>query len=455
MPEANLVPAREKQVERTRRDEEKRVQREEASAIKEKRQTEAAVEKEKARTERDEKRKSQGKKPGFFSGVLGRSASTAAPGTLAAGGAGATAAPSTGDKVAPTTIDRDHVPQDTIEHRAASEQEVETLATPDAVQAESPRIAPQDEADRETVPAPASHVEPAAASNVEPAAVQTTAAMEEAPVSPSKRESRVKSFFGRFRAKSPSAEDEDHDPFQQKAQPVGTPEAKRSTEAGPVGSSEIPRSDSMRDVALAGRTTRDSDETDDMYGDAAEQQPPDSPVSPVKETYHDRATVPSAANEPTPAARDRSLSISSLSSSDGDRPAAATEATSPTATTDDGRGRQGLRQRLLKKVKPSSSGVGAQGKSRLSKDKERDSQPSTFSSSTGKTAETEGDGPTSRIASQGATGASKKSQDTEEREEARDAFKEEVSLAPPPKLANARGESPRGSREGSRFHEEL
>jgi hypothetical protein len=462
--------AREKQEERARRDEEKRVQREEASAAKEKRQTEAAAEKEKARLEREEKRKSQGKKPGFFSGTFGRSAGAAAAGTAAVGGAGIAATSATAtDTAAPAVMETAspiHATEEGITQEAKIDPEPERPMTPASAESAKSPVA-----DREGTMPVVDTAEP------EPVAAvpATTRAADETLVSPSKRDSRIKSFFGRFRGKSQSVDDENQDVF--KDSPQHTSDIKKSTEIDTSGTGGITRSDSMRDVALAGRATRDSEETDDMYGDATEHQAPDSPVSPVKETYHDKTTIPPASSETTPATitRDRSPSISSLSSSDDERPAPAA-VSSPTDSTSpitEGRGRQGLRQRLLKKVKPSSTsdssgGVSIPGKSKLSKNR---GKPATAADAD--ESEKAADPPLTEVAGEGITAeaaaevtpasgtvggpaAGKKSQDTQEREEARDDFKEEVSLAPPPKLADAaRGESPRGSRERSRFHEEL
>jgi len=184
-----------------------------------------------------------------------------------------------------------------------------------------------------------------------------------------------------------------------------------------------------------------------MYGDANEHQTPDSPVSPVKDTPAGDAL----ATAHTAVTRGRSPSISSLSDSDEERPAAVSPA-SPTApaAADDTRGKRGLRQRLLKKVKP-AGGVGTALSNKLSKDKDTSSSAQDKDVVLGPAAA--GTPHAGAKKAEGETG--KKSQDTQEREEARDAFTEEVSLAPPPKLADARGESPRGSREISRFHEEL
>lgn len=199
---------------------------------------------------------------------------------------------------------------------------------------------------------------------------------------------------------------------------------------------EVPRTDSMRDVAMAGRTT--TKESDDLYGVGKK-------ASPERSIPHN--TTGSAGKEVSPqrsipnnTTRSRSTSISSLSSNDNEEnhephghfdlgtPEGYTEETTagttePTAAEAEERGRAGFTTRFMNMIMPG---------------KEKTNDEAITPVATNKSTTTDDDF-----------------------EESRDKFEEE-KLAPPPSLARLTGEtsgtktvSPRGSRERSRFTEEL
>lgn len=210
--------------------------------------------------------------------------------------------------------------------------------------------------------------------------------------SPTASSSRMKSWMkGRFRSKSNAQKGAGSMPMVSEATTVAVPTTKESGTAGL-------RADSMRDVAMAGRTTN---ETEDMYGGD-------------REVSAEGAAVNAGTGR-------RSSSISSLSSTYSIHEPVVGVNTEQHDLESENRGRQGFKQRLMNRVKPS-------------KNKSRPDAPLERAVST--TTE-------------------------DEFEEARDTFEEE-KLAPPPPLSSVHGEgsgakasSPRGSRERSRFTEEL
>jgi hypothetical protein len=323
----------------------------------------------------------------------------------------------------------------------------------------------------------------------------TTSPPDDVSTSPSKRDSRMKSWFrGRFSSKSQNDSEVDGQPFNSTVPATSSvPVAAKISEDTEKQNDEegLPRSDSMRDVALAGRRTRESEDTEDMY-DASESQPiaNDGPVSPVKETADPVQT------------RDRSPSISSLSSSDVEAAPASSAAATTTSTavpvaaseptksslegtrtvdSEESRGRRGFRQRLLKKVKPSSSNstnnnnntTATPATTASSEQQNKTTGGGSFAGGLVSSSRLKKSAPTAGPTTNGngpAAGSEagvdkdtalaaekereKNSQDSAEREEARDTFAEE-SLAPPPKIGDRTEGSPKGSREGSRFREEL
>ena len=274
------------------------------------------------------------------------------------------------------------------------------------------------------------------------------------PTSPTKRNSRMKSWIkSRFRSSSSAQV------------PGATAEAEAPTASEPVKESvdeDKARSDSMRDVAMAGRTTTNDEENEDMYGDGAAVEP----VSPVKDTAKDE-------DEPGPAVQDRSPSISSISS-DEEAPRTATTAITPTdpnsshdphfydevtsegsqtkVSTDkppsevtesdtESRGRKGFRSRFLNRVKSINKGK----KKQVTITEE---EPTTHEAPIEQTATEET--PIEKTD----TATTEPNEENDEFEEAKDTFEEE-KLAPPPKLTTAATGSPRGSRDRSKFTEDL
>ena len=274
------------------------------------------------------------------------------------------------------------------------------------------------------------------------------------PTSPTKRNSRMKSWIkSRFRSSSSAQV------------PGATAEAEAPTVSEPVKESvdeDKARSDSMRDVAMAGRTTTNDEENEDMYGDGAAVEP----VSPVKDAAKDD-------DEPGPAVQDRSPSISSISS-DEEAPRTATTAITPTDPTSshdphfydevtsegsqtkvstdkppsevtesdtESRGRKGFRSRFLNRVKSINKGK----KKQVTITEE---EPTTHEAPIEQTA-TE-DAPIEKTD----TATTEPNEENDEFEEAKDTFEEE-KLAPPPKLTTAATGSPRGSRDRSKFTEDL
>lgn len=219
-----------------------------------------------------------------------------------------------------------------------------------------------------------------------------------------------------------------------------TDESKALNQEGGIdegAAKDSSRPESMRDVAMAGRT---SHESDDLYGPPREVSPAGSKGSQEKVT------------------RERSASISSLSShySEHNKNGKPEEATieeakmveikpqtsqEPTETEADGRGRSGFKARLLRKITPQKT---------VSKD-DKAVTAATTNAATIHDATTV---PTNET-----------NEGSEEFEEARDTFEEEKS-SPPQASSTAAGEnkedntvtktvSPKTSREGSRFTEDL
>ena len=95
------------------------------------------------------------------------------------------------------------------------------------------------------------------------------------PASPSKRNSRVKSFFKKLRTGSKSDINEFTlgRPAAAEAEPKETEESRT---ADPIKEEDLTATDSMRDVALAGRSDK---ETEDMYGGSAKPRGRVSPLN--------------------------------------------------------------------------------------------------------------------------------------------------------------------------------
>lgn len=231
-----------------------------------------------------------------------------------------------------------------------------------------------------TVPATEPETVTAKTTSTTPRAAPTTTATTLSAASPSKSNAGVKSWFKtKFRSSSKPQKD------------MEKPKLANNTLGPTAGTTTIAEdakvgSESDRDVAMAGRTS--TSESNDMYGSAV-----DEPTSSVQDT-----TVP--------AARSRSTSISSLSSSETEGPARQqSTGTDVVEAESERRGRRGYEHR-----------------------------------------------PSGRSAA--VVASKQESDDDEDFEEARDTFEEE-KLAPPPKLADVTKGSPVGSRERSKFTENL
>ncbi len=182
------------------------------------------------------------------------------------------------------------------------------------------------------------------------------------PASPSKRDSKVKSWFKRFRSGS-KTENESETPALRDGEPdpMGT-----GRTAEPIKSTEEEdkhESDSIRDVALAGR--KSEAETDDMYGDSNR---PEGRVSPLHDeptshqivtggTEPERSVSPVSesselSQEPFVIAADVASSRYSADAGGSKRDSGMDQAGAVSDTDSEPRGRKGFRERLLKKVIP-------------------------------------------------------------------------------------------------------
>ena len=405
-----------------------------------KRQEVLAADKERARQDKEEKRKS--------TAVVGA-------GTVAA----AVATTTTHDEVTrPRTSDTEDARPSTSGSESTEPAEESVYDNEDTAE-DTAEVAAvkegedeKEEEDRIAAPTP---VSPEPAQNQDTTVSPTVGAEEPtSPASPSKRNSRMKSWIkSRFRSSS-------------SAQVSGsTAEAEQPTISEPIKGSadeDKARSDSMRDVAMAGRTTANDEENEDMYGDGVAVEP----VSPVKEAAKDD-------DEPGPAVQDRSPSISSISS-DEEAPRTATTAISatdpssghephfydevtseesqtkvltdkpPSEVTEsdtESRGRKGFRSRFLNRVKSIN-------KSKKKQVTIAEEEPTTHK------APIEQTGTEDEPIEETNTVTTEPHEDNDDFEEAKDTFEEE-KLAPPPKLTAAATGSPRGSRERSKFTEDL
>ena len=358
------------------------------NAERDRQRTEAAAEKEKLRAqkeaEKEEQRKSKPTKVGALSGLLGRGA----VGAVAAGGA-ATAVAEGASR-----------PATAIETPKLVEPEGDTVhdqVTTTQTNNEDPFMDSTDEPE-----APLAG-EAETSAPMEPAATptRTTAAIideVDSPASPPKSDSKVKSWFKtRFRSGSKTQKDDEASGFVGGAALTGTGVPEETAE-------DVTKSDSERNVALAGRST--TNESDDMYGGA------------------EPTTAAVAAPEAIPTARSRSPSISSLSSSDYDEPSREVVAEGSVAS-DPPRGRRGFKERFLNKIHSKE--------------------------------------PNSATTEKPATTQAGPGEEEDDIEEARDTFTEE-KLAPPPKLPEGVADDGPGpalqvatpsSRERSKFTEEL
>jgi len=377
------VQREEQLAEQARKEEEKRLQK-----------SEQLMEKERARAEKEEQRKSKDQKPGRFSTLFGRSGAATGAGVTGATGVAAVApineTPTTAE---PQTTSAVPIEGETIHDQVTSPTPA-TTSTPPVVT----RIEPASSSPAETQIAPTTSERKS--TDGRRSMENRVSTDQENDTASSPKQSRVKSWMNvHFRSKSSTQKETEATP--------AVAQADAATEKGKTVDRDetLPRTDSMRDVAMAGRTT--TNESDDMYSAGRE-------VSPERSI-------------PNKTARSRSPSISSLSSDAEQDYKPTTDfslgTTERSAGESEERGRSGFKQRLLKKIKPN-------------KEKTKDETMRKVMTNKSNTTD-------------------------DEFEEARDQFEEE-KLAPPPPLSTLAGESgatktvsPLGSRERSRFTEEL
>ena len=392
---------REKQQERSRKEEEKRIQREQDNAEKERRKTEAAAEKERARLEKEEKRRSKDAKSSRISGFLGRGGATTGAGVPdAATGPTVTLPaeePST-SRATPVSTEPTRISIDPGRPSGTFHDQVTNVTSESDGTPVETHITAESVEEPTTIGRSETLVRPGSPQKSGDAGrhldKRTSNEMEDDPASQSKSrgvKSWMKVKFGGNKREAPKERDS----------------APITEDTRPTEKSDIPRTDSMRDVAMAGKTT--SNESQDMYGKG---------VSPER-------SAPVVAAE----TRARSPSISSLSSSDLEEQREPEHknfslgTTAPTPAEPEERGRSGLRNKLMKKIRPNKNKTNAE---------EKPLEPVVTNTT------------------------------DDEFEEARDQFEEET-LAPPPPLSSVatdggavvKTRSPVGSRERSRFTEEL
>ena len=465
-----------------KRAEERRTQKEAEAAArnkvaeeKTKLRAEAAAEKERLRAEKEEKRKSEPKREGRFSNILGLSTA----GEVAVGGGAAvlgaesaaatttaTSRPATGiddageDQLAKAdAVDRDPASKD--EDVPATNLPGETESRPDAEEpAEGVEAKDEDEDEIEdgveenkfvsSMPGESGYEDAeeerpvTAQDETEPVESPTSPG---SPASPGKGDSKVRTWF-KSRFRSSSSKKDDEKPF------ISVHDATTvDDKAGPIEEEKVSHDDSERDVALAGRIS--TAETDDMYGSSQAKAAEKDKEAP--ETAEDTA-------EPVAAVAERDPSpVSSLSESNYSKPSGTQEeivrpGSVASSTDHPPRGRKGFRERILSKItsnKESNPGYGIPYES---------TKPAPMT-----TAES-ADNKDQPIAEEvKANGDPEPKQDAADVEEARDQFDEDGAAGAPKLNTFASGGdetahhattteqalSPKGSREGSRFTEDL
>lgn len=179
------------------------------------------------------------------------------------------------------------------------------------------------------------------------------------PASPSKRDSKVKTWFKRFRTGS-KAENEFGDKTTLPVAGTGSFAPGPDEPIRSMDEDNKPESDSIRDVALAGRS---DNETDDMYGGSAK---PFGRVSPIHDENHVHTPIPTGEEERARSISPVSQGTSSLSEepyviaadvasskySGSKRDSGFDQLGTLSDTDSEPRGRKGFRERFLKKVIP-------------------------------------------------------------------------------------------------------
>lgn len=176
------------------------------------------------------------------------------------------------------------------------------------------------------------------------------------PTSPSKRDSRMKSWFKKKLKSGSKAENDIGE------KPVLSSETTPANPAEPLKEEEAKRlsSDSVRDVALAGKS---DNETDDLYGAGDRSRERVSPVNihtatteePKSSEQRSRSVSPvssTLSEDPFVIAADVASSRYSAEPSNSKRNSGADHLGPVEDSDDEPRGRKGFRERFLKKVIP-------------------------------------------------------------------------------------------------------
>ncbi|KIW30081.1 uncharacterized protein PV07_05857 [Cladophialophora immunda] len=379
--EQKAQKAEERRVQQEQKHEERRQRTEQKATEKKARGEASAAERERRRTEKEEKRQTELGKTRFLPlpSFLGRGAvaagAAAGAATAAAvegaadvvgGGArtltGATALPATmtaedGELAGETVHDQVTLDPNEAAHAVAA---ADTEATqqpaeePTAIQPADEEIGPKDDDIGTT---PYSGTTPPQ----EPTS-PTSPTFSTSPTSPSKRDSRVKTWFKRFRAGSKTE--------NELPEPAAATEGEPRENVGTVGQTAEPikeedqaATDSIRDVALAGRS---DNETDDMYGGSVKPYGRVSPIpnesagpGPAVTTggANERDISPpsdtsSVREEPYVIAADVASSKYSTEHAGSKRDSGFDQLATLTDEDEEPRGRKGFRERFLKKVIP-------------------------------------------------------------------------------------------------------
>ncbi|KAK5273062.1 Eisosome assembly protein [Exophiala xenobiotica] len=341
--EAKAQRAEEKRVQQEHKDEERRLKTEQKAAERKAR--------DEARAATDEEKRHR-ILPGFHSkGATGAGTAAAVEGAAHAsdGTAGTMTLPEVepGEITGDTVHDKVTVDAGEAAHVATIDDEDEAALKPTEESRDAEDVVLKDE----------THGHPYTAAQ-EPTSLTSPTS----PTSPSKRDSKVKSWFKKFRSGS-KAEHESETPALGggESDPMAT-----GRTAEPINSMEEEdksESDSIRDVALAGR--KSEAETDDMYGGSTQ---PEGRVSPIHDeptshqlvtggTEPERSVSPVSdsselSREPFVVAADVASSRYSADAGGSKRDSGMDQAGAVSDTEEEPRGRKGFRERFLKKVIP-------------------------------------------------------------------------------------------------------
>jgi hypothetical protein len=351
--------------------EERRVRTEQKAAEKKARDEATAAEKERKRGEKEENKQTTPTKPRLFSTFLSRGATAGVAGGTAVaavaettgegvGAAAKTAAASTPGTGAKASQDPEDVeiPRETFHDQvtmdpdqaayavaAASDDEDDDDTKPTQQENDARRLSNDDIGPRDTIAtAPVTGI----------GQVQEEPTSPTSPTSPSKRDSRVKSWFKKLRTGSKAENDIGE-------KPILSTETEPEKPTEPLKEEEEDRlsADSVRDVALAGRS---DNETDDLYGAGEKSKDGVSPVG-IHATTEEPQTggqrsrsvspVSSALSEdPYVIAADVASSKYSAEHPSSKRNSGADQLSPIEDSDDEPRGRKGFRERFLKKVIP-------------------------------------------------------------------------------------------------------